>query len=183
MQENPTAILCELAAGDDRAADRLLPLIYDELRGLAADYLRNERPNHTLQPTALVHEVYLRLIDQEQTDWKNRAHFFALAAEMIRRVLVDHARAKQAAKRGGDRERVSLEDADQRVEHQVDLLTLDELLEELDTLSERQRRVVELRFFGGLTVKDTAHVLGISTPTVKADWRLARAWLGTRLKP
>ena len=182
MSETPTVILERLTEGDERAADRLMPLIYDELRGLAAHYLRDERSDHTLQPTALVHEAYLRIVEQDGVHWKNRAHFFALAAEMIRRILVDHARAKKTVKRGGDRDRIALSEAEQPSNGGVDVLVLDELLDELSGLSDRQRRVVELRFFGGLSVKETAHVLGISEPTVKADWRVARAWLGPRLQ-
>jgi RNA polymerase sigma-70 factor (ECF subfamily) len=182
VDSSATAILRQAAAGDHRATDRLLPIIYEELRRLASAQLRRERPNHTLQPTELVHEAYLRLIDQDRSDWANRAHFLALAAEMIRRVLVDHARKRAALKRGGAHERIGLELAEAKSERGLDLLELDSLLDELNTLSERQRRVVELRFFGGLSVEETAHLLGVSAPTVKNEWRLARAWLGRRLR-
>jgi RNA polymerase sigma factor (TIGR02999 family) len=177
-----TQILLDLGNGDRSAAERLMPLVYDELRGLAQQYMGGERPDHTLQATALVHEAYLRLIDQSRVDWQGRAHFFSVAAEMIRRVLVDHARQHHAAKRGGAARKVSLTDSvDATGEPDIDLMALDEALQELGRLSERHRRVVELRFFGGLSVEEAGLVLEVSPHTVRSDWRLARAWLRQRL--
>jgi RNA polymerase sigma factor (TIGR02999 family) len=174
-----TQILTALSRGGDRAAaERLLPLVYDELRALASEYMRRERPGHTLDPTALVHEAYLRMIDQRRATWNDRAHFIAVASEVIRRVLVDHARKHKALKRGGGRERDDLgEVATEPALDGVDLLALDEALNDLGELNERQRRVVELRYFGGLTVEDAARVLAVSPATVKADWHMARIWL------
>jgi RNA polymerase sigma factor (TIGR02999 family) len=178
-----TEILLASSRGDAVAASRLLPLVYDELHAVAERMLAGERPGHTLQPTALVHEAYLRLIDQSRTDWANRAHFCGVAAAILRRILVDHARARQAAKRGGDRERVDITDVEAPGQPScVDLLTLDGLLDELKRLQPRHHRVVELRFFGGLSVEETARVLGVSAETVKLDWRAARAWLQARLR-
>jgi RNA polymerase sigma factor (TIGR02999 family) len=160
-----------------------MPLVYDELRALAESYLRQERPNHTLQATALVHEAYLRLIDQRDVRWKNRAHFFAVAAQAIRRILVDHARGHRRAKRGGDRQRMRLdEDLALLQDRDLDLLTLDEALEKLACLHERQARIVELRFFGGLSLSDVAAFLGVSPRTVDGDWSMARAWLRRELR-
>ncbi|MHC4991873.1 MAG: ECF-type sigma factor [Planctomycetota bacterium] len=178
-----TTLVHELGSGRRDKADDLLAAVYGELRKLAAHYLHHERRGHTLQPTALVHEAYLRLIDQSAVDWQGRAHFFAVAAQMLRRVLVDHARARGAEKRGGGRRRVELHDVwpDGRERPGLDLLDLDDALVELGQLHDRQRQVVELRFFGGLTIAETANVLGIAEPTVKKDWRTARAWLSWRL--
>jgi RNA polymerase sigma factor (TIGR02999 family) len=177
-----TQILVDLGNGDRSAAKRLMPLVYDELRGLAQQYMQQERAGHTLQATALVHEAYLRLIDQSRVSWQGRAHFFSVAAEMIRRVLVDHARQHHAAKRGGAARKISLSDSVNAAEDpDIDLMALDEVLEELGRLNERHRRVVELRFFGGLSVKETAHVLEVAPQTVKSDWRMARTWLRQRL--
>jgi RNA polymerase sigma factor (TIGR02999 family) len=159
-----------------------MPLVYDELRALAESYLQRERPNHTLQATALVHEAYMRLIKQEDVDWRNRAHFFAVAAQAIRRILVDHARGHQSAKRGGDRKRVHLDQGLALPEPDLDLLALDEALEELARLHERQSRIVELRFFGGLSLKEVAEYLGLSSRTVDSDWHMARAWLRGKLR-
>jgi len=173
-----TQILIDLGNGDRSAANRLMPLVYDELHGLAGRFMRREPPGHTLQTTALVHEAYLRLIDQSRVDWKGRAHFFAVAAEMIRRVLIDHARQRRTAKRGGSAHRVTLTDSIGACEQeQVDLLALDEALNELSALNERHGKVVELRFFGGLSIDETAHILDVSPQTVRSDWRMARAWL------
>ncbi len=178
-----TQILIELSNGEPAAAGRLLPLIYDELRTLAGRYMEQERADHTLQATGLVHEAYLKLIDQSRVDWKNRAHFFAVAAEMIRRVLVDHARGHLAAKRGGAAQRITLSDAtDSPQENPIELLDLDEALDELGTLNERHLRVIELRFFGGLSVEESAHVLEVSPQPVRLDWRVARGWLRQRLE-
>jgi RNA polymerase sigma-70 factor, ECF subfamily len=178
-----TAILGSVAAGDRDAAARLMPLVYDELRALAASYLKHERKNHTLQPTAIVNEAYLRLIDQTHADYKSRTHFFAIGAQMVRRVLVDHARKHLAAKRGGGGRRVTLSDAMDTglPEQDVDLVALDDALRKLAELDERQCKVVELRFFGGLSVEETAAMLKVSTRTIEQDWRMAKAWLRSQL--
>ena len=186
MSQSPspqaTQLLAELRAGDNRAADRLLPLVYDEFRHLAAGYLRHERPDHTLQPTALVHEAYLKLIDQRRVDWKGRTHFFAVAAEAMRRILIDHARRHKRLKRGGARQRITLDDAVAlSPDRDEDLIALDEALERLAGSDPRQAKVVELRFFGGLTVQEAAKVLGVSKRTVEGDWTFARAWLKREL--
>jgi RNA polymerase sigma factor (TIGR02999 family) len=155
-----------------------MPLVYDELRGLAERLLRNERPGHTLQPTALVHEAYLRLIDQTRVRWQGRAHFFALASCTIRRILVDHARGARRVKRGGGRLRLSLnEDLVPTEDGQLDLIALDDALSTLAADHPDQARIVEMRFFGGLTIAETATVLGVSASTVEREWRFARAWL------
>lgn len=181
--EDTTKLLINLTNGHPNAADVLLPRIYGELRNLAARYLRRERIDHTLQPTALVHEAYLRLVDQTQVDWKNRAHFFGVAAQMMRRILVDHARSHQASKRGGEFQKVSLEEnVDAAVEHSSELLALDSALEELAGFDEMKSRIIELRYFGGLTVEETAAALGVTPVTIKRHWRLAKAWLYGRLK-
>jgi len=160
-----------------------MPLVYDELRALAESYLTRERPNHTLQATALVHEAYVRLVKQDGVDWRNRAHFFAVAAQMIRRVLVDHARHHARAKRGGDRQRVHIdENVALSPENDLDVLALDEALDKLAAFHERSARIVELRFFGGLNREEVAEVLGISIRTVGDDWRLARAFLRRELE-
>jgi RNA polymerase sigma-70 factor (ECF subfamily) len=172
-----TQILQEWNASGDASA-RLMPLVYDELRRLAQNYLRRERPDHTLQPTALVHEAYLRLADQSRVEWQNRAHFFGVAAEMMRRILVDHARMHASEKRGGRGRRLSLDEASFLPEERAaDLLALDEALKQLAITDARKSRVVELRFFGGLSVKETAEVLGVHTATVERDWVVAKAWL------
>ena len=177
-QHEVTRLLIQLTDGDHAALDELLSLVYAELRRLAASYLRRERQGHTLQPTALVHEAYLRLIDQTQVRWQNRAHFFGVAAQMMRRILVDHARSSQAEKRGGEFQKFSLdENIDVSGERASDLVALDEALERLAQLDPQKARVVELRFFGGLSVEETAEVLGVSAPTVKRQWRMAKAWL------
>jgi RNA polymerase sigma factor (TIGR02999 family) len=178
-----TRILADFSRGDRAAADKLLPLVYEELHALAGRWMRQERRNHTLQPTALVHEAYLRVIDQSRVSWRDRVHFFAVAAEMIRRILVDHARSHATAKRGGGRRRVGLEeDAIAGGEPDLDLLALDDALDALGELNERQRRLVEMRYFSGLTIEETSEVLGISPTTAKAEWRMARAWLRRRLE-
>jgi len=162
--------------------DRLIPIVYDELRQQAHRYLRHERPGHTLQTTGLVHEAYLRLVDQRQEDWKNRAQFFGVAAQMMRRVLIDHARGKQAAKRGGSGIQVTLEDATAAAEERgLDLLELDEALTRLAALDPQQPKIVELRYFTGLGIEETSEVLGISPATVKREWAMARAWLRREL--
>lgn len=153
-------------------------MVYQELKRLAAIHLSREDPNHTLQPTALVHEAYLRLVDQTHVDWRNRAHFFGVAAEMMRRILVNHALARRAAKRGGDDARISLDDAVSFFESRdVDLVSLDEALAALTRLDARQGRIVELRFFAGLSIEETAEVLDVSPATVKREWSSAKAWL------
>lgn len=172
-----TRLLLALQDGQTGAADQLVPLVYAELHDLAVHYMRGERADHTLQPTALVHEAYMRLVDQRNASWKNRSHFFGIAAQAMRRILVDHARRKRATKReGGDRVTLdeSVAEAPQR---SVDLIALDDALLKLAELDPRQARVVELRFFGGLDIEQTAESLGISPATVKRDWTFARAFL------
>jgi RNA polymerase sigma factor (TIGR02999 family) len=177
-----TASLIAWAGGDETARERMLPLVYDELRQLAAGYLRRERPGHTLQPTALVHEAFLRLIDQREVDWSNRAQFIGLAAVMMRRILVNHARDRRAAKRGGDAERVPLTvDVGRIAATEVDVLDLHETLERLASHDQRKSQIVELKFFGGLTHDEIAGTLGVSRPTVEREWRFARAWLSREL--
>ena len=182
--ENITQLLVDWSHGDQKALDKLMPLVYNELRRLAGNYLRRERPGHTLQPTALVNEAYLKLIDQRKAKWQNRAQFFGVAAQLMRRILVDHARERQAAKRGGsDQQRLSITSAEKLVQQpEVDLLALHEALEELATLDPQQERIVELRFFGGLSIEETAEVLGIGHATVERDWKMARAWLRRKLE-
>ncbi|NOT44748.1 MAG: RNA polymerase subunit sigma-70 [Acidobacteria bacterium] len=173
-----TRLLDDLNAGDEEALPLLLPLVYDELRRIAARRLHHEPSGHPLQATALVHEAYLRLVGQHEVRWKNRSHFFAVAAQAMRRVLVDHARARLAGKRGGVQARVPLDDVVVASEPPPgDLVALDEALDRLARHDPHQARLVELRFFAGLTVEETADVLGISDTTVKREWRMARAWL------
>ena len=173
-----TQLLIRWRNGDQAVLHELVPQVYSELRRLAEHYLRHERPNHTLQATALVHEAYLRLANEKEIDWQNRAHFFGIAAARMRLILVDHARSREAAKRGGGAYRLSLSEADQLAEQRdVNLLALDEALERLDALDAQKARIVELRYFGGLTIEETAEVLKISPATVKRDWSMARAWL------
>lgn len=161
-----------------------MPMVYSELRRLANNYLRRERQNHTLQPTALVNEAYLRLIDQRTANWQNRAQFYGIAAQLMRRILVDHARQHKAAKRGGsDQQRLSITSAERVVaKPDLDVLALHEALEELKTIDPQQERIVELRFFGGLSIEETAEVLGIGHATVERDWKMARAWLRRKLE-
>jgi RNA polymerase sigma-70 factor, ECF subfamily len=178
--ESVTVLLQAWNAGDDDAGRRLIPLVYGELRRRAGGYLRRERPGHTLQPTALVHEAYVRLVGL-QGQLRSRSQFFGVASNLMRRILVDHARRRRAAKRGAIR--VALDDAHAAVvDREVDLVRLDDALSELSALDPRQGRVVELRYFGGLTVEEAAEVLGVSVATVKRDWTLARAWLFDRLR-
>src|SRR4051812_26428659 len=177
-----TQLLQQWSNGQEQALDRLLPQIHDELRKLAASYLRRERPDHTLQPTALVNEAFLKLVDQRKARWQNRAHFFGIAAQAMRRILVDHARAHSAGKRGGEFRRVALDEAHaigRSVD--VDLLALDEALTRLATMDPQQSRIVELRFFGGLTTDETAEVMHISPATIGREWRMAKAWLAAEL--
>ena len=174
-----TRFLIDWQRGDKSALDQLMPLVYQQLRKLAASYLKSERHDHTLQPTALIHEAYVRLVEHEIPEWQNRAHFFGVAAHLMRQILVDHARTVKASKRGGERQKISLDDAPPVFsrENVSDLLILDEALRKLATFDQRKVRVVEMRAFGGMSVEDTALALGISEPTVKRDMRLARAWL------
>jgi RNA polymerase sigma factor (TIGR02999 family) len=173
-----TELLVNCRKGDKKALDEMLPLVYQELRRIAVNRLRRERPDHTLQPTALVNEAYMRLIDQTSVQWQNRAQFFGLAAEMMRRILVNHAHHHQAAKRGGGALRVSLEVAGNSFDrNDVNLLELDEALKSLAVIDPRQSQIVELKFFGGLTVAEMAEVLRVSADTIERDWKMARAWL------
>jgi len=159
-----------------------MPLVYDELHKVAAAYLRKQRPDHTLQPTALVNEAYLKLIDLSSVSWQDRAHFFAVASQTMRHVLVDHARSKNRDKRGGGAQKVSLDEAISFAKNQeIDLLALDDAMRDLAAIDEQQSKIVELRFFGGLTVEETAVVLHISPATVKREWRIAKAWLHNRI--
>jgi RNA polymerase sigma-70 factor, ECF subfamily len=187
--ESVTQLLFEWGKGDQRALDRLMPLVYAELHRLAGNYLRRERQNHTLQPTALVNEAYLKLIDQKSAKWQNRAQFFGVAAQLMRRILVDHARQHQAAKRGGSaQQRLSITSAGRAAakelssEPALDLLALHEALNELAEIDPQQGRIVELKFFGGLSIEETAEVLGIGHATVERDWKMARAWLRRKLE-
>jgi RNA polymerase sigma factor (TIGR02999 family) len=177
-----TALLNDWSRGDSDALNQLLPLVYAELRRIAARQIRSERANHTLQPTALVHEVYLRLIDQRQVDWHDRAHFLGVAARMMRRVLVDHARRHGARKRGDGIQCVSIDDAKElAAAPEVPILALDRALERLEKFDADLARIVELRAFGGLTIEETAHVLKVSPSTAKREWRTAKAWLNREL--
>ena len=181
--ENVTELLKAYRGGEPEALERLVALVYDELRRQAARYLRRERGNHTLQPTALVHEAYLRLADQRDVEWQNRAHFFGIAAQIMRRVLVDHARARGRGKRGGGQTLMLFDDALAIAEaRDLDLVALDDALSALAELDERQSRIVEMRFFAGLEVEEVAEALGVSETTVKRDWSLARAWLRRELR-
>ncbi|PYV73276.1 MAG: RNA polymerase subunit sigma-70 [Acidobacteria bacterium] len=178
-----TLLLKQLSAGDHDAVDQLVPVLYNELRRLAAYYLRQERSNHTLQATALVHEAYLRLVDQRAVEWKNRSHFFGVAAQVMRRILLDYARSHQAVKRGGPSPKISLDDAMVYGEDQTgQLVALDELLTRLSSMDPQQGRIVELRFFGGMSVEETAELLAISPRTVKRDWAMAKSWLSRELR-
>jgi RNA polymerase sigma factor (TIGR02999 family) len=173
-----TRLLTELSAGRQEVLPALIPLVYDELRRLAESYLRRERGDHTLQATALVHEAYLRLVDQNRVKWQNRAHFFGIAAQAMRRVLVDHARAHRASKRGGSYTHVTLhEAAEVAAEQTLDLIALDTALERLSAVDPQQSKIAELRYFGGLTIEETAEVLGVSPATIKREWTIAKAWL------
>jgi RNA polymerase sigma factor (TIGR02999 family) len=175
-----TQLLVQASAGDENAVSSLFAVVYDELRRLAGAALRRERPDHTLQPTALVHEVYLRLADEPGAWWENRAHFLAIASKAMRRILVEHARGRNAQKRGSGKVPLSIDDVEPAAPANVealDLVVLDEALARLSALDPRQARIVELRFFGGLTVEETATVIGASPRTVKREWQMSRAWL------
>jgi len=178
-----TGLLLAWRAGDTAASDRLFPLVYDELRRIAHLHLGGESPGHTLDTTALVHEAYLRLVDQRRVEWADRNHFFSVAAQAMRRILVDYARQYRAVKRGSAPERVSLTDAMLVVEERADtLVALDEALSELAALDQRLSRVVECRFFGGLTEEETAAVVGVTERTVRRDWAKAKGWLHQALR-
>ena len=177
-----TTLLIDWREGSRTAGDRLFETTYAELRRLAAHYVAGERTGHTLQPTAIVHELYLRLFGSEPVRWQDRAHFFAVAAQQCRRILIDHARRRHANKREGDRQRVPLTEADElAIRSDEELLALDEALSRLQQLDERSARVVELKFFGGLTEEEIAETLAVSLPTVKRDWHFARAWLARQI--
>ncbi len=183
VDEDVTQLLVAWREGKAEALDALMPLVYDELRRLARGYLGRERRDHTLQPTALVNEAYLRLVDQRRVQWQNRAHFFGIAAQIMRRLLVDHARSVRADKRGGAVTRLELDEASSAAaeSRSVDVEELDRALARLAALDERQSRVVELRYFAGATNEETAEALGIAVATVKRDWTMARAWLRKQL--
>ena len=178
-----TQLLAEFSDGKHQAIEALLPLVYAELRRQAARHLRRERVGHTLQPTALVHEAYMKLMEQRDVRWQNRAHFFGIAAQAMRRILIDHARNRGRNKRGGAQPKVELEEG-HAIQQPVaiDVLALDEALKRLQTLDARQARIVELRYFGGLSVEETAEVVEISPATVKRDWTMAKAWLANQLR-
>jgi RNA polymerase sigma-70 factor, ECF subfamily len=178
-----TLLLSALTRGDEAAASKLIPLVYDELRRLAASYMRREHQGHTLQATALVHEAYLKLVEQRSVTWRSRAHFFGVAAQLMRRILIDHARGHLRQKRGGEHLKVSLDEAFVFSEQKsAELLAVNDALELLARVDSRQARVVELRFFAGLSVEEAAEVLGVSPKTVKRDWSVAKAWLYAELK-
>lgn len=178
-----TLLLSALARGDEGAASQLIPVVYEELRRLAGSYMRKERIEHTLQPTALVNEAYLKLVEQQAISWQNRAHFFGVAALLMRRILIDHARGHSRKKRGGEQKKVSLDEAYIFDEQRADeFLAVDDSLNRLAKMDPRQARVVELRFFGGLSVEQVAEVLGVSPKTVKRDWSVAKTWLYVDLK-
>ncbi len=178
-----TQMLIELTGGNRDVVNQILPHIYDELRRLAGSYLRRERADHTLQPTALVHEAYMKLIDQKQVHWQNRAHFFGIAAQVMRRILMDHARKHTAEKRGGDADKLPLEEEILVVSHERsgDLIALDDALQALAQFDEQKAKIVELRYFGGLSIEETAEVMGVSVPTINRQWRMAKAWLHSEL--
>jgi len=176
-----TALLDAWSKGDEAAREELIPLVYDELRRVAARHLSRERRDHTLRATALVHETYLRLVEQKRARWRSRAHFFAVAAGLMRRILVDHARSHRATKRGGELRRVPLnEELVVSASRHAELVALDQALEELSTLDPKLCRLVELRFFGGLSIEETAEVEGLSPATIKRNWNVAKAWLYSR---
>jgi len=181
-QSEITRLLGQLSGGNEAVVNALMPLVYDELRAMAERQLRRERADHTLSATALVHEAYLKLVDQSRVTWQNRAHFYAIAAQAMRRILINYAERRLAAKRGGDRMRVTLTDnVEAPAQRAEDLVALDRALDRLAELDERQSKVVEMRFFAGLTHEEVAEVLGVSVPTVRRDWRVARAWLSREL--
>jgi RNA polymerase sigma-70 factor (ECF subfamily) len=181
--EGISQLLIKWSSGDESALEGLIPLVYDELRRLAKNYLRKERPGHTLQPTALVNEAYLRLVEQRSANWQNRAQFYGIAAKLMRRILVDHARLKHAEKRGGaEQQRLSITSArDLSTKPDLDVLALHEALEKLAAVDPQQEQIVELKFFGGLSIEETAEVMKLGHATVERDWKMARAWLRRQL--
>jgi len=183
QQTGVTELLVNWSNGDQEALNKLIPLVYDELHKLARRYLRRERPDHTLQTTALVHEAYLKLVDQREANWENRVHFFAVAAQLMRRLLVDYARRHCASKRGGDLFKLSLDEAlVSSEEKDAELLALDEALDRLEAVDPQQSRVVELRVFSGLSLEETAQAMNISPRTVRREWSMAKAWLHQQIK-
>ena len=181
-QQEVTQLLIRLTDGDRAVLDELLPLIYGELRRVAAGYQRRESPGHTLQPKALINEAYLRLVDQQDVEWQDRGHFFAVATRVMRHILIDHARGRTRSKRGGGASHVPLDDMEALAPGRAaEIIALDEALQTLATLHPRKCQIVELRFFGGLTVEETAEVLGLSAITIKREWRSAKAWLHTQI--
>ena len=181
--QDVTGLLLEWQQGDEAALDKLTPLVYDELRRIAHRYMRQERDGHTLQTTALVNEAYVRLVGGHRIEWQNRAHFYGVVAQVMRHVLIDHARRRGYAKRGGDAQQVSFENGDvMSTERAAELVALDEALDQLTKLDPRKARVVELRYFGGLSLEETANVLEVSLMTVRRDWRAAKAWLYRALR-
>lgn len=180
-----TQLLMDWSRGDRAALDQLMPLVYQELRKLASSYLKSERPQHTLQPTALIHEAYLRMIGQDMPEWQSRAHFFGVAARLMRQILVEHARTRHALKRGGDQQRIPLDDAPQvfAPDDATQLLALNDALTKLAAFDERKSRILEMRAFGGMGVEETALALGLSDTTVKREMRLAQAWIRRELGP
>jgi RNA polymerase sigma factor (TIGR02999 family) len=181
--ENVTKLLQQSNRGNREALDQLLPIVYDELRRVARHQLSKERANHTLQATALVNEAYMKLIDQHSVDWQNRAHFFSIAAETMRRILVNHAVERNAQKRGGGMTLLSLDDEIDFIhQRDLDMLALDDSLKRLEEFDPTQAKIVELKFFGGMTNEEIASVMGVSDSTVKREWRMAKAWLSARMK-
>lgn len=179
---NVTALLNKISEGDQNAPEKLLEVVYEELRKLAYSYFKNENPSHTLQPTALVHEAYIRLIDWKNVSWENRAQFFSVAAKVMRNILIDHARQKKTEKHGGNFEKIVLDETISFSNtREINLLDLDEALQELEQLNERQARIIELKFFTGLTNEETAKTLQVSEMTIKRDWNFAKTWLYRRL--
>jgi RNA polymerase sigma factor (TIGR02999 family) len=179
-----TQLLADWRGGNNQALEELMPLVYKELHRLADHYLRRERVGHTLQATALINEAYLRIINQDEVNWQNRSHFFGVAAQMMRRILVDHARSHLYAKRGGGAQKLTINEALDvpQQERDLDLVALDDALQRLEQIDPQQSKIIELRFFGGLTIEETAEVLGISPATIKRDWNWAKAWLYRELK-
>jgi RNA polymerase sigma factor (TIGR02999 family) len=183
-QHQATQLLIERSKGDREATERLMPLVYDELRLLARSYLQRERADHTLQATGLVHEAYLRMVDQTVSNWQSRAHFFGVAAKVMRRILVDHARRHRAEKRGGEWAKLEFdEELFSPATRSLDLVALDDALSELALMNPQHSQMIELRFFGGMTNEETAEVLDVSPRTVRREWRMARAWLRRRIFP
>lgn len=184
MPDNVTELLLEFSKGNQEIVNDIFPLIYGELKKIANNYLRNERAGHTLQPTALVHEAYIKLIDHNRINWQNRAHFLGMAATIMRQILIDHARRHRAGKRGGEHEDLPLEESIVIVaeEKSMDLIALDDALKELEKFDEFKSKLVELRYFGGLSVEETAEVLNVSEITIKRHWRMAKAWLAESMQ-